>query len=109
MAGRNNNLPQVGVVLTVALTGTGSAATFIAAQGTGVFADISTLVITSSTTTAQATLSDGTTSYVFNVATGSPVIINFPTFLKAVTANTAWTLNAPSTMNAVAIAVTATT
>ena len=33
MAGRNNNLPQVGVVLTVALTGTGSAATFIAAQG----------------------------------------------------------------------------
>lgn len=103
---RNNQQPQTGNIVSASLTGTGSAATLIAAQGVGIFADITSLIITSSTTTAQATLSDGTTSYVFNVANGSPVAISFTTPLKAATANTAWTLNAPATMNALAQAVT---
>jgi len=94
-------------VITAALTGTGSAANLFAAGASGQYIDITTLVITSSTTTAQATLSDGTTSYVFNVANGSPVNASFNPPLKAASAATAWTLNAPSTMNAVAVAVAA--
>ena len=108
MAGRNNDLPQTGVVITVALTGTASPASLVAAQGTGIYTDISSIIITSSTTTAQATLSDGTVSYVFNVANGSPLVATFSPPLKATTANTAWTLNAPATMNAICVAVTAT-
>jgi hypothetical protein len=92
-------------VITAALTGTGSAATLFPAGGSGFYVDITSLIITSSTTTAQATLSDGTSSYVFNVANGSPVALNFSPPLKAASANTAWTLNAPSTMNAVGEAV----
>jgi hypothetical protein len=93
-------------VVTAALTGTGSAANlFGAAAG---YLDITTLIITSSTTTAQATLSDGTVSYIFNVASGSPVVANFTPPLKATSAATAWTLNAPNTMNAVAIALAVT-
>jgi hypothetical protein len=92
-------------VVTALLVGTGSAANLFVGGGSGVFLDITTLIITSSTTTAQCTLSDGTSSYVFNVANGSPVVANFNPPLKAATANTAWTLNAPSTMNAVAVAV----
>jgi hypothetical protein len=94
-------------VITAALTGTGSAASLFAAAPAG-YVDITTIIITSSTTTAQATLSDGTVSYVFNVANGSPVVANFTPPLKATSAATAWTLNAPSTMNAVAIALAAT-
>jgi hypothetical protein len=101
---RNSQNVQAGAILTAALTGTGSAASLFAAQ-VGAYIDIQTLVITSSTTTAQATLSDGTVSYVFNVATGNPVVISFATPLKASSLNTAWTLNAPSTMNAVAQAI----
>jgi hypothetical protein len=95
-------------VVTAALTGTGSAANLFAAASSGNFVDITTLIITSSTTTAQATLSDGTVSYVFNVANGSPVHAVFSPPLKATSAATAWTVNAPSTMNVVAIAVAST-
>jgi hypothetical protein len=105
---RNNQNSISGLVITAALTGTGSAATLFTAGSTGVFIDIVSLVITSSTTTAQATLSDGTVSYVFNVANGSPVNITFPVPLKATSAATAWTLNAPNTMNAIAVGITAT-
>lgn len=104
----NQSTVPSGVVVTTLLVGTGSAASLFAAAGTGLFVDITTLLITSSTTTAQATLTDGNLSYVFNVATGSPLGINFQPSLKATNANTAWTLNMPSTMNAVAIGVTAT-
>lgn len=101
---RSNQNAQSGSILDAALTGTGSAATLFAAQA-GSYVDILSLVITSSTTTAQCTLSDGTNSYVFNVANGSPVSISFPVPLKAASLNTAWTLNAASTMNAVAQAI----
>ena len=102
---RNNQQIEQGNVLTAALTGTGSAANLFAAQP-GLYIDIVTLVLTNTTpaTNAICTLSDGTTSYVFNV--GQPVVMScYLSALKSTSLNTAWTLNATSAVNAVAIAV----
>jgi hypothetical protein len=102
---RNSQHVQAGsTIVNAALTGTGRAATLFAAQEKA-HTDIQILVITSSTTTAQATLSDGTNSYVFNVAAESPVVLSLITPLKSSNLNTAWMLNAPSTMNVVAQAI----
>jgi hypothetical protein len=80
-----------------------AATTVLAAQAAGIFADISTLVITATaalTTDLQftATLSDGTASYIFDMETGtiatpaSPLVISFNPPLSATTAATAWTI-----------------
>ena len=84
-----------------------SPVTCLAAQGVGIFADISTLIIT---VTAAATtdlgftvtLSDGTATYIFDMNTGSlgggsddpnnPLMISFPAALPATSTNTAWTV-----------------
>jgi hypothetical protein len=85
-----------------------SATSIMASQGAGVYADISNLVITP---TAQATgvaftatLSDGTSSFVYDMNTGSttalvpepPINVNFNPPLPATSAATAWTLTLSS-------------
>ena len=89
-----------------ALHATTSATTVLAAQSSGIFADISEIIITivvpASTDTAfTTTLSDGTASYVFNLDTGAtstataappPIIITFNPPLPATSAATAWTM-----------------
>ena len=84
-----------------------SATTVVTAQAAGVFADISTLIITVTTAASTAiqftaTLSDGTTSYIFDCDTsitaatggnvGGCVNANFTPPLHATTAATAWTV-----------------
>lgn len=84
-----------------------SPVTCLAAQGAGIFADISTFVltITAAATTDlgfTVTLSDGTASYVFDLNTGSlgtgtgdpnnPLVLLLPVPLPATSANTAWTI-----------------
>lgn len=90
------------------ITTTG-AQTIITAQGAGIFADISTLVITITPqpTTASsftATLSDGTASYIFDLvaeittaAGTNPLVIPFDPPLAATSAATAWTINISAT------------
>lgn len=86
---------------TISATG---ATSVLAAQAAGIFADISTLIITvtDQATTASAftaTLSDGTASYIFDLE--APVTPALPTImslqfdppLPATTAATAWTVN----------------
>jgi len=100
MASARSNQPiQAGPILNGALTGTGSAASLIAAQGAGLFADIVMLVI-SGTAADSAVLSDGTNSYTFKIAAntaGSPLVLHLQTPLKATSANTAWTLSMATT------------
>jgi len=93
---RSNQPIQAGPILNGALTGTGSAASLIAAQGAGQFADIVMLVI-SGTATDSATLSDGTNSYVFKFGASAPLVLHLPVPLKATSPNVAWTLNMAST------------
>ena len=80
---------------------TATATTILAAQAAGIFADISQLVITvTSSSTAAAftvTLSDGTKSYIYdmnvNAAVGCQQLnLQFNPPLPATTAATAWTL-----------------
>jgi hypothetical protein len=87
-----------------------TATTILAAQASGVFADISNLLITVTPTagatagvTFTATLSDGTNSYIFDMNTGNdstttiagnpgdPINIHFNPPLPATSAATAWT------------------
>lgn len=88
------------------ISNSSSATTVLAAQASGVFADISNLVITvtpAATTDLAftATLSDGTNSFIYDMDTGAlatatadPTIINinFGPPLPATTAATAWTV-----------------
>jgi hypothetical protein len=106
MARNNQGVSTGGNVLTAAQSGTGSAASLFAAQGTGIFVDILSITLTNTTpgTNGISTVSDGTVSYVFNV--GQPVSASFLVPLKATTANTAWTFNAPAAVAIVAQAVT---
>lgn len=83
-----------------------SATTVLAAQASGIFADISNLIITvtpaASTDLAfTATLSDGTNSFLYDMDTGAlatatadptTININFNPPLPATTAATAWTI-----------------
>jgi hypothetical protein len=83
-----------------------SATTVLAAQATGIFADISNLIITvtpAATTNLAftATLSDGTNSYIYDMDTGglatsvadpTQININFNPPLPATSAATAWTI-----------------
>jgi hypothetical protein len=91
----------VGQATTIASSTT--ATTVLAAQAAGIFADISSLIITATPalTTAlvfTATLSDGTLSYVYDMDTGTiaassgPIIISFNPPIPATTAATAWTV-----------------
>jgi len=80
--------------------------TVLAAQGSGIFADLSMLVITvtaaATTDTAfTATLSDGTVSYIYDLDSGAvatavaappPLILAFNPPLPATSANTIWTV-----------------
>jgi hypothetical protein len=77
--------------------------TVLAAQAAGVFADISSFVVTVTAASVTAisftvTLSDGTNSYVFDMDTGTvaassgPLIISFNPPLAATAAATAWTV-----------------
>lgn len=100
---RSNQQSQAGSILNGSLTGTGSGATLIAAQGAGLFTDILTLVLTASAA-GSVTLSDGTNTYTFNLAIGT-VSIPLPVPLKATTANTAWTFNGASSTTCVFQAV----
>jgi len=86
-----------------------AATTVLAAQGAGIFADISNLIVTTTpaatTSTAYTvTLSDGTNSYIFDLTQGlataageDQVNINFNPPLPAATANTAWTITNSTT------------
>jgi len=95
---------------------TTGAKTILAAQGAGVFADITDLNISvASSATAAAltmTLSDGTVSYIFDMnvdaAVGCQFLnMDFDPPLPATTANTAWTLttSASTTTHITVIAV----
>lgn len=92
---------------TISATG---ATTILAAQAAGIFADITTLIIsvTPQATTASsftATISDGTNSYVIDLiaqvttanGTTPPVVLQFDPPLKATAAATAWTINISAT------------
>jgi hypothetical protein len=73
-----------------------TATAIVVAQGAGVFADITELIITTAGAAAQTiTISDGTVSWVINypnatLAPGQPFIAVFNPPLPAATANTAW-------------------
>lgn len=82
---------------TISATG---ATTIVAAQGAGVFADLTMLIITTAGAAIQTiTVSDGTLSWIIDfpnaaIAPGTPLIIDFGDVpLPATTANTAWTAN----------------
>lgn len=96
-----------------------AATTVMAAQGAGVYADLSNLVVTP---TAQATgvaftitLSDGTQSFIYDMNTGStttlqiqpPLNINWNPTKPATATNTAWTIALSSASVTVHIDVTA--
>jgi hypothetical protein len=104
------------------ITTSTSPVTLIAAQASGIFADIGSLVITVaagavSNTSFTVTLSDGTASYIFDVFTGSlatitdsPTVVsaNFNPPIPATSAATAWTVTSSSatpTLHCVATAV----
>lgn len=105
---------------TTITTSTGST-TVLAAQAAGIFADISSLIITvtpgaTANTAFTATLSDGTASYIFDLFTGSvatvtdsPVGANlhFAVPLPATSAATAWTITLSSATPTVNITVVA--
>lgn len=77
------------------ITNSSSATSVMAAGAAGVFRDIISLIITQSSGTATtATLSDGTASYIFDLAAtaGTGLSIQFPTPLPATSTATAWTL-----------------
>lgn len=100
------------------ITNSAAATTVLAAQAAGIFADITNLVITVlpvavASTLFTATLSDGTTSYVFDMVNGSTttdaedgtfINIQFNPPLPATTAATAWTLTL--SVNTVTVHVT---
>lgn len=102
---------------TIALSG--SATSVLPVQGSGVFADITQLVITATPAAVTAvsftaTLSDGTATYIFDINTGvvgtlaqPPLVINFNPALPATTANTAWTVTLSSSSVTVHITVVA--
>lgn len=92
---RSQTVPQATTITTTTKT------TILAAQAAGIFADISTLIVTAqSSATAAAftvTLSDGTNSYIYDMnvdnAVGTQELnINFEPPLPATSAATAWTL-----------------
>lgn len=73
-------------------TTTTTARTLLAAQGTNVFSDLSSLVISNGSASAQlVTVSDGTKNYQFQLVANTNVQFNFPIPAPAKTANTAWT------------------
>src|SRR5271157_75080 len=95
---------------------TTAATTILAAQAAGIFADISTIVITVTGAAAAAftvTLSDGTNSYIYDMttgtatSTGTQVNITFNPPLPAASAATAWTLamSAANTVHVTLVAV----
>jgi hypothetical protein len=101
---------------TISATG---ATTILAAQASGIFADISTLIISTTpqaTTASQFTftLSDGTNSYIFDLiaqvttanGTTPPLVLTFDPPLPATSAATAWTGNISAT-NTVHVTVVA--
>jgi hypothetical protein len=81
---------------------TTAATTVLAAQAAGIFADITSLIITTNAVNFSVTLSDGTKSYTYNLpggsntGTGSQLSISFVAPLPASTAATAWTLTMSS-------------
>jgi hypothetical protein len=102
------------------IAATTSATTILAAQASGIFADISSLIVTAtpgSTGTAfTVTLSDGTNSYIFDMDTGSTTTLvqngilnlSFNPPLPASSAATAWTLansSATPTIHVTCVAV----
>jgi len=91
---------MVGTQVTTLTTTTPT--TVVTAAGASVFADITSLILSNGSTTATAaTLSDGTTSYVFNLPAGGGLVSNFSPPLKATTANTAWTLTCGTAVSSV--------
>lgn len=98
------------------ITNSSAATTAITAPAAGIFADISSVIITSTAQTTgvafTATLSDGTKSYIYDLNTGSTTVLSIApqlhlTFnppLPASTAATAWTITLSS--NAVTVHIT---
>lgn len=86
------------------IAATTTATTVLAAQGTGIFADLATLIVTvipaATTSTAfTITLSDGTNSYIYDLTQGlataageAQLNFNFNPPLPAASTNTAWTI-----------------
>jgi hypothetical protein len=95
---------------------TEAATTILAAQAAGIFADITTIVLTATGATAAAftvTLGDGTAGYIYDMttgaatSTGTQININFQPPLPATSAATAWTLamSSATTVHATVVAV----
>jgi hypothetical protein len=75
------------------ITSSTAATTIVTAAGASVFADINSIDVTNGSATATSvTLSDGTTSFIYNCAAGGGFVKQFIPPLPATTANTAWTL-----------------
>jgi hypothetical protein len=77
-----------------------SPATMIASGGTGVFTDITELILTNESATATiVSISDGTIAYNFALAANGGLTKTFATPLKATSAATAWTVSNSSAVN----------
>ena len=69
-------------------------ATFIPAAGAGVYTDITTFVVTNTTSLATVvSLSDGTVLHEFALAADGGIVINFPTPLSATSTNIPWKIS----------------
>jgi hypothetical protein len=72
----------------------------IASGGTGVFTDITELILTNESATATiVSISDGTIAYNFALAANGGLTKTFATPLKATSAATAWTVSNSSAVN----------
>jgi hypothetical protein len=91
-----------------AQTTSSSLSSLIAAGGTNVYTDIVTFIATNESASATVvTLTDGTATYKFALASNGGIVINFPTPLPATSANTAWQVSnsASDTVDCVAVYV----
>lgn len=88
-----NHVRDMVVTSATTITNTITATSVLAAQGSNVFGDITSLTITNASATATtATLSDGTKSYIYAIASNGGITLQFTTPLPATSSNTAWTV-----------------
>lgn len=71
---------------------TSSSPSTLIAAGTG-FTDITTLILVNTGTATIVTVTDGTTSYLFALAAGDGINLNFAATLPGATSATAWTIS----------------
>ena len=90
----------------IVITSSTAPTTLIAAQGSGVYSDITHLAITNSSATASTvTIGDGTSSFVMNIAAGAGAVQSFPIPIPATAYNTIWTATCGTSVASIQIFV----